>query len=94
MNADDIYNAINSLRDEARASAGIPADYIAVTGGLDDSDWHLADRVFSTTLGDPEADWCVDILADDTVRVFAAGDIAAQRVIPGAASLIPAGDEA
>ena len=92
-NTDSIYAAINALRDEARASAGIPADYIAVAGGLDESDW-VTDSTYSSTLGDPEADWCVDILPDDTVRVFAAGDIAAQRVIPGAASLIPAGDEA
>ena len=39
------------------------------------------------TLGDPNSDWCVDIRDGDIVRVFAAGDVVAQAVIPGASTL-------
>jgi len=37
-------------------------------------------------LGDPNQDWCVNIQGD-TVRVFAAGDIAAEAVVVGAGAL-------
>lgn len=35
-------------------------------------------------LNDPDADWAVDVGRGDVVRVFAAGDVEAAAVIPGA----------
>ena len=77
-----IYDQINDLR------AGIYAEmgHTAPLAPLGADDW-TEDEVMGRNLGDGNADWCVDILDGDVVRVFAAGDVVTQAVIPGASTL-------
>ena len=77
-----IYDQINDLR------AGIYAEmgHAAPLAPLGADDW-TEDEVMGRNLGDGNADWCVDILDGDVVRVFAAGDVVTQAVIPGASTL-------
>ena len=77
-----IYDQINDLR------AGIYAEmgHTAPLAPLGADDW-TEDEVMGRNLGDGNTDWCVDILDGDVVRVFAAGDVVTQAVIPGASTL-------
>ena len=77
-----IYDQINDLR------AGIYAEmgHTVPLAPLGADDW-TEDEVMGRNLGDGNADWCVDILDGDVVRVFAAGDVVTQAVIPGASTL-------
>lgn len=76
------YDRIDRLRRGVYAELG----HTAPLASLDADDW-TEDEVMGRTLGDPNSDWCVDILNGDIVRVFAAGDVVAQAVIPGASTL-------
>ena len=77
-----IYDQINDLR------AGIYAEmgHTAPLAPLGADDW-TEDEVMGRNLGDGNADWCVDVVDGDLVRVFAAGDVVAEAVIDGAGSL-------
>lgn len=77
-----IYDRIDRLRRGIYAELG----HTAPLASLDADDW-TEDEVMGRTLGDPNSDWCVDILDGDIVRVFAAGDVVAHAVIPGASTL-------
>ena len=77
-----IYDQINNLRYGIYADLG----HTAPLTPLGADDW-TDDEVYGRNLGDGEADWCVDIIDGDVVRVFAGGDIVAQAVIPGASAL-------
>lgn len=81
-NADSIYTAINNLRDGIYAELGHTAP-LAPLG----ADHWTEDEVAGRSLGDPNMDWCVDVVDGDLVRVFAAGDVVAEAVIDGAGSL-------
>ena len=59
---------------------------VAPLAPLGADDW-TEDEVMGRNLGDGNVDWCVDILDGDVVRVFAAGDVVAEAVIPGASTL-------
>lgn len=77
-----IYDRIDRLRRDVYAELG----HTVPLASLDADDW-TEDDVMGRTLGDPDSDWCVDIRDGDIVRVFAAGDVVAQAVIPGASTL-------
>ena len=77
-----IYDRIDRLRRDVYAELG----HTVPLASLDADDW-IEDDVMGRTLGDPDSDWCVDIRDGDIVRVFAAGDVVAQAVIPGASTL-------
>lgn len=77
-----IYDRINRLRRGIYTELG----HAVPLAALDADDW-TEDEVMGRNLGDSNADWCVDILEGDIVRVFAAGDVVAQAVIPGASAL-------
>lgn len=77
-----IYDRIDRLRRGVYAELG----HTVPLASLDADDW-TEDDVMGRTLGDPNSDWCVDILGGDIVRVFAAGDVVAQAVVPGASTL-------
>ena len=79
---DMIYDRINRLRRGIYAEMG----HTAPLAPLGADDW-TEDEVMGRNLGDGNADWCVDILDGDVVRVFAAGDVVTQAVIPGASTL-------
>ena len=79
---DMIYDRINRLRRGIYAELGHTAPLAAL--GADD--W-TEDEVAGRNLGDPNMDWCVDVVDGDVVRVFAAGDVVTQAVIPGASTL-------
>jgi len=89
---DALYAAVNDLRREAIRQCQDEER----PGGI--SSWAISDRVDATSwvadfggqpcLGQPEQDWCADISSDDTVRVFAGGDVVLERVIPGASRLL------
>ena len=72
-----IYDRINRLRRGIYAELG----HTAPLAPLGADDW-TEDEVMGRNLGDGNADWCVDILDGDVVRVFAAGDVVTQAVIP------------
>lgn len=85
-----VLRQINQLRADA-VTAAHTAGYLNPDFSLDEHlravrDLTEADRT-TDGFGDPNADWCVDIVDGDLVRVFAAGDIAAEAVIAGAGSL-------
>ena len=77
-----IYDQINDLRYGIYADLG----HTAPLAPLGADDW-TEDEVMGRNLGDGNVDWCVDILDGDVVRVFAAGDVVAEAVIPGASTL-------
>ena len=77
-----IYDRIDRLRRGVYAELG----HTVPLASLDADDW-TEDEVMGRTLGDPNSDWCVDIRDGDIVRVFAAGGVVAQAVIPGASTL-------
>ena len=77
-----IYDRIDRLRRDVYAELG----HTVPLASLDADDW-TEDDVMGRTLGDPGSDWCVDIRDGDIVQVFAAGDVVAQAVIPGASTL-------
>ena len=77
-----IYDRIDRLRRGVYAELG----HTAPLASLDADDW-TEDDVTGRTLGDPNADWCIDIRDGDIVRVFAAGDVVAQAVIPGVSDM-------
>ncbi len=79
---DMIYDRINRLRRGIYAELG----HTAPLAPLGADDW-TEDEVMGRNLGDGNVDWCVDILDGDVVRVFAAGDVVAEAVIPGASTL-------
>ena len=78
-----IYDRIDRLRRGVYAELG----HTAPLTSLDANDW-TEDDVMGRTLGDPNADWCIDIRDGDIVRVFAAGDVVAQAVIPGVSDML------
>ena len=77
-----VYDRINRLRYGIYAEMG----HTAPLAALDADDW-TEDEVMGRNLGDGNVDWCVDILDGDVVLVFAAGDVVAEAVIPGASTL-------
>ena len=79
---DMIYDRINRLRRGIYAELG----HTVPLAPLGADDW-AEDEVMGRNLGDGNADWCVDILDGDVVRVFAAGDVVTQAVISGASTL-------
>ncbi len=79
---DMIYDRINRLRRGIYAELG----HTAPLAPLGADDW-TEDEVMGRNLGDGNVDWCVDILDGDVVRVFTAGDVVAEAVIPGASTL-------
>ena len=79
---DMVYDRINRLRRGIYAELG----HTVPLAPLGADDW-AEDEVMGRNLGDGNADWCVDILDGDVVRVFAAGDVVTQAVIPGASTL-------
>ena len=77
-----IYDRINDLRYGIYAELG----HTAPLPSLDADDW-TEEEIYGRSLGQPDMDWSVDVIDGDVVRVFAAGDIVAQAVIPGASAL-------
>jgi hypothetical protein len=82
----DIYTKINALRMRAY-ELSVEAREVEphVLPGLYRGDW--VTDANGRTLGNPDADWCVDVNDSDVVRVYAAGDIVGEEVIRGAGSL-------
>ncbi|MBK7822800.1 MAG: hypothetical protein IPJ61_17490 [Tessaracoccus sp.] len=95
MSNADLYTRINDLRTAAVRTAYEAGtlspdftldEHLRAIHPLTADSWH-EDEISGRTLGNPNADWCVDIVDGDLVRVFADGDIVAEAVIDGAGSL-------
>lgn len=90
-----IYDQINQMRRDLVTKAyeagqlnpdHTLAQHLAAVSDLGEGDW-TKDPAYGRMLGNPESDWCVDVVEGDTVRVYAGGDVEASRVIPGAGAL-------
>lgn len=71
--------AVYTMQQDAAIAAGVERGYARQC--LYVGEWELAGGVWQT---DPVQDWCISVTERDIVRIYAGGDVVAERPIPHA----------